>query len=396
MVKLASVPAKSLQGDGNPLDFPLLAALLLVMMAGLVMVASASGSIGAEHTGNELHYLIRQGIFLVVGLISMVIAMLIPVEIWTNRLIWLLMLIITFALLLLLFTPLGKEVNGSRRWIPIFFFNLQPSEIAKLLMVFFTANFVSHWQKEIRGPSWLWFMTPVVVVGLVAVLIFCEPDLGSAAVVFATSLGVMFLAGARGGKLFLLLSAASGVVALAIIFEPYRMRRITSFLDPWSDPFDTGFQLVQSQIGYGRGHWFGEGLGNSVQKLQFLPEAHTDFIFTVIAEEFGLIGALLVIALMTFICLRSLRVGFLAERQGKFFPAYLAYGLALLFSIQFLVNIGVSSGVLPTKGLSLPLFSYGGSNLIMTCVSFGLLMRIDYERRVSEKPAKKKRSVQHD
>ncbi len=366
-----------LKDDQQPLDLTLLCAFFGCLALGLVMVASASASIASADYGNPFHFVMRQGIFMLIGVSAFFGCMSVPTNVWMEQRF---LVLATSVLLLILVLFLGREVNGSTRWLPIGSVNIQPSEVAKVGMVIYTASFLTMRLEQIRtrlyGAAPLIFM--LTAVGL---LLLLEPDFGSTVVIAGAGLGMIFLAGVRKLPFILLLTTVGSVGGLLIWKTPYRFSRVTAFLDPWADQFGSGYQLTQSLIGFGRGGITGEGLGDSIQKLFFLPEAHTDFIFSVIAEELGFIGAVLIIGLLFFITWRALDIGRQAEKAGLLFPAYMAYGLGILFGSQVFINVGVSSGLLPTKGLALPLFSYGGSSLVMNCVAIGLLMRIDFERR---------------
>ncbi len=364
---------------GAPVDILLLGAALTAIAVGLIMVASASSSIGNVTYGNTFHFLIRQGIFFAGGLSVILATLMIPMAVWER---WgPALLILAWMLLVLVLIPgVGREVNGSSRWIPLGLFNLQPSEVAKVLVAVYMASYLSRKQDEVRDEGWWGFSRPMLVLILTLVLFLFEPDFGSSVVLLGAIMGMVFLAGAGLGKFFVMLIGAVIAAVGLVLVAPYRMRRLTVYTDPWADQFGDGYQLTQSLIGFGRGGWTGEGLGNSIQKLFFLPEAHTDFIFSVVAEELGLVGSIAILALLFFIAWRAMHIGYLAEKANQYFSAYLAYGLGLLFGSQVFINIGVSSGLLPTKGLALPFVSYGGSSLMMSCLTVGLLMRIDFER----------------
>jgi len=282
-------------------------------------------------------------------------------------------------LILVLLPGIGREVNGAKRWIGVGLFNVQPSEVAKVCAVLFLAGYLVRRQQEVRG-SWKGFFKPLVVLVPIAGLLLLEPDFGATVVMLGAAAGMLFLGGVGLFRFGLMVLLALGAIYL-LVQDPYRWARITNFSDPWADQFGAGYQLSQALIAFGRGEWLGVGLGNSVQKQFYLPEAHTDFVFSILAEELGLVGALLTLGLFVFIAVRSLYVGLWAERSRQFFSAYVAYGLALLWIGQILINIGVNVGLLPTKGLTLPFLSYGGSSLIICCASLGMLLRIEWETR---------------
>jgi cell division protein FtsW len=361
------------------MDMPLLVAALCLLGLGVVMVTSSSMEVAAGQLGNPLYYMIRQVIYLIVGLGALLVVLSIPVSLWEQFRFPLLFL--GFALLVAVLIPgIGREVNGSWRWIAIGPFNIQPSELAKLFAVVFLAGYLVQRQKEVK-EEWFGFIKPFMVLGPMAWLLIIEPDFGATVVLMGAATGMMFLGGVGLFRFTLLFGSLGGLGALLIAFEPYRLQRLTGFLNPWNDPFGSGYQLTQALIAFGRGEWLGTGLGNSIQKQFYLPEAHTDFVFAVLAEELGLVGAMTAFALLIFVAVRSLYVGLWAERAGRLFSAYLAYGIAIMWCGQILINVGVNVGLLPTKGLTLPFLSYGGSSLVVCCICLGLLLRIDWERR---------------
>ncbi len=361
------------------IDYTLEGAILAIMSLGLIMVGSSSISI-AHKMGNPFHYFERQAIFMAIGVIAAFITMKIPTRVWHKLGIFVLTL--SFVLLVMVLIPgIGKTVNGSSRWIPLGIFNLQASELTKLFMIIYLSGYLVRRGQSVRD-SFRGFCVPMFTLSVAGLLLLLEPDFGSAVVLSATCLGMLFLAGAQIWQYAMLMGMSCMMMALLAIASPYRMARLTAFLNPWADQFDSGFQLTQSLIAIGSGEWFGRGLGNSVQKLFYLPEAHTDFLFAVFAEELGLIGVVILILLFAFIVMRSFKIGVTAERCGNHFGGYLAYGIGLWIGMQAFVNMGVNMGVLPTKGLTLPLMSYGGSSLIVMCITFGLLLRVDYENKL--------------
>ncbi len=293
-----------------------------------------------------------------------------------------LLLLATLLLLMLVLVPhIGRSVNGSRRWLAFGPFSLQVSELVKLAVVLYMAGFLVRREAEIRNRI-SGFIKPMVLLALVGVLLLLEPDFGATMVIGCTILALMFLAGVRIWQFLALIVTVGVAFVLLILVAPYRLQRLTTFVNPWATPFGSGYQLTQSLIAFGRGGWFGVGLGNSIQKLFYLPEAHTDFLFAVLAEELGLIAVLFVIVLYMLFIWRILRIGRNAQFRGNLFSAYTAYGFAIWLGLQVFVNIGVNSGMLPTKGLTLPLISYGGSSLLIDCIAIGILLRIDYENRL--------------
>lgn len=367
------------------MDLPLLVGSLCLLALGLVMVSSASMEVAAGRLGDPLYYMNRQIVYLLIGLIAMAATLAVPVRLWEQFRFPLLFL--GFALLLAVLIPgIGREVNGSWRWIAVGPINVQPSELAKLFAVVFLSGYLVHRQEEVK-EQWFGFIKPFMVLGPMAWLLIIEPDFGATVVLMGAATGMLFLGGVGLFRFLLLFGSLGGLAGLLVAFEPYRLQRLTGFLNPWEDPYGTGYQLTQALIAFGRGEWLGVGLGNSIQKQFYLPEAHTDFVFSVLAEELGMVGALAAFALLIFVAVRALYVGLWAERAGMMFSAYLAYGLAIMWCGQVLINVGVNIGLLPTKGLTLPFLSYGGSSLVVCCVSLGLLLRIDWERRQSLREA---------
>ncbi len=368
---------------------PLLVGAVAVLLAlGFVMVASSSLHIAAENYGQPWFYTIRQVIFIGMGLVTGLIAFKIPISVWQRLGPWL--LLAGLALLLLILIPgIGRTVNGATRWINLGVFNMQVSELMKLFVIIYMAGYLVRRGDEVR-TSFSGFLKPMAMLSLVAVLLLLEPDFGSTVVIFSTALAMMFIAGVRLWQFALLVALVAAAMAVLAITSPYRMERLTTFLNPWADPFDSGFQLTQALIAIGRGEIWGVGLGSGVQKLFYLPEAHTDFLFAVTAEELGLIGSFLLIALFVVLVVRAFAIARQAEQKGQQFAAYMAYGLGLWIGMQAFINIGVNMGVLPTKGLTLPLMSYGGSSIVVCCVAVALLLRVDFEQRRSSVQAERR------
>lgn len=360
----------------EPLPWLVLSAATLLML-GVVMIASASMDLAAATMGNSYHYAIRQLIFAGIGVTLALAAANVPVS-WWERSGWL-MLGVGLLVLVLVLTPLGRTVNGSTRWIPLGLFNVQVSEVAKLCLIAYLAGYVVRRKEELVN-SWWGFIKPVLVLGVASALLVIQPDFGATVVLMTAALGMIFLSGVRLSRFMPLIAICVALGAVLIITQPYRLKRVVSYLDPWQDQFNTGYQLTQSLIAFGRGDWTGVGLGNSIQKLFYLPEAHTDFIFAITAEEFGLVGSMLVLLLFTIMVLSGFIIARKAERQGMAFGACFGYGLTLLMGLQAAINMSVNTGLLPTKGLTLPLMSYGGSSLMVTCVGLGVLVRIEMER----------------
>src|SRR5690606_35962352 len=310
-------------------------------------------------------------IFLGIGLIAGVLVLMVPIATW-QRLGW--VLLAAAFLLLVLVLAVGREINGSIRWIHLGPLSLQASELAKVFVVIYLAGYLVRRQEEVR-ESWSGFLKPIAVLIPMAGLLLLEPDFGATVVLFGAAAGMLFLGGVGLVRFGLSAILAVGAVWLLVKTQPYRVARLTTFTAPWADQFGAGYQLTQALIAFGRGEWFGVGLGNSLQKQFYLPVAHTDFVFAILAAELGMVGALATLALLVFVCLRALYIGLWAEQVKQHFAAYVAYGLAILWIGQILINIGVNVGLLPTKGLTLPFLSYGGSSLMICCVSLAMLLR---------------------
>ncbi|MGB5258158.1 MAG: putative lipid II flippase FtsW [Woeseiaceae bacterium] len=371
------------------LDPVLLTIVLTLLLGGFVILASASISISDNATGNPFFYVQRQLLAAAIGVLAGGVCLFVPMRVWQS--LGPLMLATAIALLVLVLIPgVGHEVNGSTRWVRVGFMNLQVSEPARLCMLLYLAGYLVRRNKALR-EDFMGFLRPMLVLTLACVLLLKEPDFGAALVLLATALAMLFVAGARIRDFLIFFSAAVFAMAALAITSPYRMKRLTAFLDPWEDPYNSGFQLTQSLIAIGRGEWFGVGLGDSVQKLFYLPEAHTDFVFAVFAEEFGLAGSLFLIALFAALLWRVFRLGMRAAAAERFFEAYVAIGLGTWLGLQAFINVGVNMGLLPTKGLTLPLISYGRSSLIITMICIGLLLRIHHELSVDAKPVNRKR-----
>ena len=357
---------------------PLLVIVSVSLLAiGYVMMASSSLHLGIKETGNSFYYPIRQSLHIALGLILGICVALTPIRVWEKSGQWLFI----FGILLLsvvLVPGLGVKVNGSTRWLSIFGMRVQVSEVVKFFSVIYMAGYVTRHQESIRKSIFALFK-PIILFSGACILLLMEPDFGSAVVIMIIAMGIMFLAGARLSPFIILLSSGSVLAALLVYFEPYRMKRVTSFLNPWADAKDTGYQLVHALISFGRGEWVGVGLGSGIQKLFYLPEAHTDFLFSVIAEELGLLGVLTVIGLFALLVWRTFEIAAAAEKADERFSAFIAYGLGIWFGFQSFVNMGVNMGILPTKGLTLPLMSYGGGSMMIMCCAIALIFRIQSE-----------------
>ena len=382
MLSLRNPPRRAEQQLLASYDPGLMWVTLILLTIGVVMVYSASIATAeaARFTGyRSTYFLTRHSVFVLLGVAVIVAVSPIPMRFWQRISPWLFVAGV-LLLVLVLIPGIGREVNGSRRWISVLSINLQPSELMKLFAVLYAADYsvrkAADMQSIKRG-----FLPMSAVMLVVGYLLLREPDFGAFFVTCCIAIGVLFLGGLNGrlfAALGLMLPAAFTVL---IVMSPYRMQRITAFLDPWSDPFGKGYQLSHSLIAFGRGEWFGAGLGASVEKLFYLPEAHTDFLLAVIAEELGFAGVLVVVALFAWLVWRAFIIGRQASRLGKPYPALVAQGVGLWLGVQALINMGVNMGVLPTKGLTLPLLSYGGSGIVANCLAIGLLLRIDLENR---------------
>ncbi|HEX5277727.1 MAG TPA: putative lipid II flippase FtsW [Fluviicoccus sp.] len=347
---------------------------------GVIMVASASMGVAEATFGHPFYFFVRHLFYVLLAVSSAIVVVNIPLHFW-QRFSWHLLAFAFILLVLVLIPHVGKRINGSARWLGFGPFTIQPSEIGKFAVVLFMAGYLVRRQEEVRTTYVRGFLRAMMIVGTAIALFLSEPDFGASLVLMTAVLGMLFLAGAPMIQFGGLVSAVVAGGAAAIIFEPYRLRRVLSFTDPWDDQYGSDYQLSQSLIAFGRGDWFGVGLGHSVQKLFYLPEAHTDFVFAVYAEEFGLIGVLFLISMFWILINSGLRIGRAAEKTGRLFEAYLAYGISFLITMQAVINIGVNTGFFPTKGLTLPMVSYGGSSLIVVFTMLGLLLRIDMETR---------------
>ena len=377
-MKTRALEASSFRVDGWLLLF---AGTLL--LAGFIVLASASLELGARDYGSPFFFLMRQGVAAVIGVSGALLAYQVPSRFWER--LGLLPMLLAIALLIAVLLPgMGREVNGSTRWLTLgTSLSVQVSEPVRLMVLMFVAGYAHRHEAEMqRGMGAL--LKPVVLVAVVAALLLNQPDFGYAALIMAMSLGVLFVAGARIRDVGVLGLAGMAVFVVLAFTSPYRLARVNSFIDPWSDPLNSGWQLTQSLMAIGAGSLSGAGLGAGVQKLFYLPEAHTDFIFAVIAEEAGLLGTLALLAVFAALVARVLAVARASVKRNRMFQAYFALGLALCIGLQVLVNLGVNMGLLPTKGLALPLISYGRSNLVVTLVSLGILLRIDRENAALE------------
>lgn len=363
----------------SPIDGLLLTAVLALVGLGFVMVASASLPIGARDYADPFFYVLRHGLAVTLALTCGLICFAIPIKVWERSGIWL--VLFTCLLLLLVLVPgIGRTVNGATRWIPLGPLNLQPSELIKFVAVIYISGYLVRRQLEV-STSLIGFARPMVLIGFAASLIMVQPDFGTTAVLLATVMALLLLGGAALWPFLLLFLAVVAGLALLIWIEPYRLERVTSFINPFDDPFNTDYQLSHALIAMGRGEWLGVGLGNGIQKQFYLPEAHTDFLLAVIGEELGMLGVLAVIFTFALITWRAFAIGARAQALDEHFSAYAAHGFGLLIGMQAFISAGVNTGLLPTKGLTLPFVSYGSNALIVSVMVAAVLLRIDFELR---------------
>lgn len=363
-------------------DHALLWGGVLLLALGLVMVYSSSIAIaeGSRITGHQpTYYLMRHAAFLVLSLVLATVAFQVPLRFWQQAAPYLFLL--GAGLLALVLIPgIGREVNGSQRWLSLYLINLQPSELMKLFVLLYAADYTVRKAAYMHSLSKR-FLPMLVVMLVIGWLLLREPDFGALAVITVIAIGILFLGGMTWRLFAILIAMLVAGFLLLIWISPYRMQRVVGFMDPWADPFGKGYQLSHALIAFGRGEWFGVGLGGSVEKLFYLPEAHTDFLLAVIAEELGFVGVALVIALFVMIVVRAFVIGRQAAALERHFPALVAHGVGLWLGVQAIINMGVNMGVLPTKGLTLPLLSFGGSGIAANCCALAVLLRIDWENR---------------
>lgn len=364
------------------IDTLFVASVISILALGMVMVSSASISISESLYGHPYFFMGRQAFYLVLGLLSGFLLLSLPTSQLQK---WgILMMGLSLILLILVLVPgIGKSVNGSRRWINLVVFNLQASEVAKVCMVVYVSGYLVRRADRVR-EGWVGFVLPLCLCSVFLLFLLFEPDFGASVVLLGTVMVLLFLGGAPLYQFLLLMIAAVAMLGVVAISESYRLKRLMNFIDPWADPFNEGYQLSQALIAYGRGEWFGLGLGNSVQKLSYLPEAHTDFVFSIWVEETGMFGGLLLIVLFALMVGRAFKIGHNAMALSRPFAAYMCFGFSILILAQVIINIGVNTGFLPTKGLTLPLISYGGSSLIITLASLFVIARVDVENRRAE------------
>ncbi len=377
MLRSPSLTAR--RGHVADYDEALVWLVLALLSIGLVMVYSSSIAIAEAARGQATYYLIRHGIFVGVGVALGMVAFQFPVQVVQKAAPYLFVLGV-LLLTLVLIPGLGKEVNGSRRWIPLVIANLQPSELMKLFAVLYAADYTVR-KGMLKNHLFKAFWPMFLIMTLVGALLLMEPDMGAFVVICAIAVCTLFLGGFNIRIFGGLVIALPLAFAALIVFSPYRMQRLVGFMDPWADPFGKGYQLSHSLIAFGRGEWLGVGLGASVEKLFYLPEAHTDFLLAVIAEELGVVGVCAVIALFAGVVIRAFAIGRQAAFLDRLFASLVAQGIAIWLGLQAMINIGVNMGVLPTKGLTLPFLSFGGSGMVVNCLAVAILLRIDFENR---------------
>lgn len=364
------------------IDRCILMLYLTLIIIGLVMVASASIGIADQATQDPFYYAKRQFLRILLSLMLVWLACKIPLVFWKNN--GMALMLGTIVLLGVVLIPgIGHTVNGSTRWLNFGVFTFQVSEVSKLFLIIYLSGYLVRRSQELQNNT-MGFIKPMLVLAFASGLLILEPDFGAAAVLLLTGLGLMFLGGVRFGQFLLFILGTLGIMVGLAVSSPYRLSRITSFIDPWADPFNSGFQLTQSLIAIGNGGWFGSGLGGSIQKLFYLPEAHTDFLFAIYAEEFGLAGTVFLVSLYALFAIRCFSIGKMALLGRQAFGAYLAYGVGLLITIQAIINIGVNLGAFPTKGLTLPFVSYGGNSILSMSFAVGLVLRVYLEYKQGE------------
>lgn len=350
---------------------------------GFIMVTSASMPVGQRLTDDPFFFAKRHALYLFLAFCFAMVTLRLPMAFWQR---WSSAMLIAAIVMLLVVLLVGSSINGASRWIDLGIMRFQPAEFTKLSLFCYLANYLVRKVEEVRN-NLRGFLKPMGVIMVLAVLLLAQPDLGTVVVLFITTLAMLFLAGAKLWQFIAIIGSGIAAVVLLILAEPYRIRRVTSFWNPWDDPFGSGYQLTQSLMAFGRGELWGQGLGNSVQKLEYLPEAHTDFIFAIIGEELGYIGVVLALLMVFFVAFRAMSIGRKALEIDQRFSGFLACSIGIWFSFQALVNVGAAAGMLPTKGLTLPLISYGGSSLLIMSTAIILLLRIDYETRLEKAQA---------
>lgn len=367
--------------DLNKIDLVFFCTFLTLSLFGLIILASASVELADSISNNPLSLFLNQLVKFFIGILVLFSIFFIPLSVWERIDLWLLFFGILF--LLLVFIPgIGFEANGANRWIRVFGFSLQPSEIMKFISIIYIASYSVRRVKDLQ-THWFAFFKPAILIVLILSLILLQPDLGTSVVIFITLLGVLFISGVQLKQFLIVIGTGLVGILSLIVFVPWRWERIISFTDPWNYENDSGYQLTQSLMAIGRGDWFGVGVGEGLMKMGYLPDAHTDFIFSVIVEELGILTGIIVIGLLFALTFRCFFIGREALRKNLLFGFFSAYGVAILIGTHTLINVGVASGLLPTKGLTLPFISYGGTNLIVMCAMIGLILKIDYETKMA-------------
>lgn len=380
-MNLAALTSQSLPRARVGLDGPMCAGIALLLCWGLVMVASASVAQAEKMTGAPFYYFWRQLIFVGIGGVMAFGAYLVPMHVWERKSATI-MFVALLLLILVLIPGIGIKVNAARRWIDIKVIRIQPSELARLALIVYLASYIVRRQARLQN-QWRGLLLPFLPLLIAGALLILEPDFGATVILLTVAFVMLFLGGAKLWHLLVLMVTGGGLLTIIAFAEAYRVRRMMSFTDPFADINRSGWQLANSLIAVGRGEWTGVGLGNSIQKLLYLPEMHTDFIFAILAEEFGLIGVLVLLALFALVVWRGFVIGGAAERANERFKAYVCYGLSTWLGLQALINMAVNMGALPTKGLTLPLISYGGASLVCVLVMLALILRVDYENRLN-------------
>jgi cell division protein FtsW len=376
MLRLPFFPKSQSHSDVS-LNGSLILLVAILLSIGLIIIASAYMDYSAVNHNTPWFFVKRHLIYLMIALIASIVMLSIPTLFW-RKYGWMLFFVACALLLIVLIPGVGKRVNGSQRWLQLGPITIQISEIVKFCGVIFFASYLSNSQYVLQ-TQWKELFKPLLMLVLLMWLLLLEPDFGGAVVLAITVGGMLFLAGAKLWQCVLLLLSGLGILAALALFTPYRMKRLVTFLDPWKDQFDSGYQLTQSLIAFGRGEWFGLGMGNSIQKLLYLPEAHTDFIFAIFAEEYGFVGGLFLLTLFFLLVVKIFAIAKKAIERNDVFSALAVFGVGLIITCQVIINVGVASGFFPTKGLTLPLISYGGSSLIVSCLLMALVLRIEYD-----------------
>lgn len=366
-----------LESEHWPIDYWLIGLVAVLIVIGLTMVISSSVTFSEKVFDTPYHFLIRQTLAIGLGIFVALIILKIPLGLWEKNRAAIFLLGIVLLIAVLIF---GREIKGSQRWLPLIVMNFQVAEFMKMAIIVFMAGYLERHSEAVK-ESLSAVMRLSLPFGIMAILLLMQPDFGSTFVIAVIITGMLLIAGAPWRYFAITVLPLASLLIVLVIIEPYRVARVTSFLDPWADPFGHGYQLTQALIASGRGEWFGVGIGESVQKLLYLPDAHTDFLFSIYAEEFGLIGVTFLVLLYTLICYRLFRIGRKAFVKSEFFGGLIAYGVGVWIILQVIINMGVNLGLFPTKGLTLPLMSYGGSSALIFCMALGLALRVDYEIR---------------